>query len=236
MIERTTLTSKVPSEGEMSTQFKWIEEHTDEWLVEHEAEVIEEAKLLASKAHGNEQIMQSSTDLLSMLEGATAKSSTFAEAQSTVEHLEANSKVDLAKVLSLGQNLVAELAVQANDMDEEEKERAKVLSTTLGKELKELGNGSSRVKKALSATEQTTKSIEQRGSIAAESAEGNRVYGSQLKHLHQEGQQIIANVHTPEEAIVALRENPEFLHEVQELALDYIVRPPRMIQIYHSEF
>ena len=79
--ERSTLQTFVPSETQVSTQFEWVEENIDDWLAEHEDQVVEEAKLLANRAQGNEELMQSSTNLLSMLESATQRSSTFSDAQ-----------------------------------------------------------------------------------------------------------------------------------------------------------
>lgn len=49
-------------------------------------------------------------------------------------------------------------------------------------------------------------------------------YGAQLQHIQLEGEKIVAEVSSPEEAIAALRTNPEFIREVEELALNYIVR------------
>jgi hypothetical protein len=49
-------------------------------------------------------------------------------------------------------------------------------------------------------------------------------YGLQLAHLHHEGERIIADISTPEEALAALKKNPAFVQEVQLLALNYIVR------------
>lgn len=79
--ERSTLQPFVPSESTVATQFEWVEENVDEWLVAHESEVLEEAKALHAKAQGNEQLMQSSSHLFEMLETATKQSSTYAEAQ-----------------------------------------------------------------------------------------------------------------------------------------------------------
>eukprot|EP01047_Picozoa_sp_COSAG01_P013240 COSAG01_NODE_616_length_14815_cov_8.518076_11_plen_221_part_00 len=86
----------------------------------------------------------------------------------------------MSQVVSLGHSLVADLALQASQMDAKEREQARADATKVGAELRTLADGSDGIQKALHQGEMHYADKSQELGSAAEAAESSRMYASPI--------------------------------------------------------
>ena len=204
-----------------------MEQEIDDWLAEHQDEVLAEAKVLALKAQENEELMGRSEALAAMAEGAIEKTAAFEEAKRTAESLEANQRVNVGDMLAIGSKLASELAVTATTMDEKERDAVLGDATKVLSEVGGLAEGSEAIQKLVKEGEKVYDEHAGELEEAEDAVLADKTYGAQISHLKTEGERIAADIATrsittPEEALALLQENEKFVDELTDLALRYI--------------
>ena len=224
VMKRDVLQPFMPSETMVESQFEWVESEVDEWLTEHQDEVLEEATILAKRAQENEELMGHGEALAAMAETAVAKTAAFEEASAVVDNLQANQKINVADMLALGTKLVSEVAANASTMEESERQAALTSATKVFDEATLLAEESAGIQKLRAGG---VAIYDEHSGELEEQIGGAQAADAQLTKIMTEGERIAAEIATreittPEEALALLNENAAFVDELTELALKYI--------------
>jgi len=224
VMKRDVLQPFMPSETMVESQFEWVESEVDEWLTEHQDEVLEEATILAKRAQENEELMGHGEALAAMAETAVAKTAAFEEASAVVDNLQANQKINVADMLALGTKLVSEVAANASTMEESERQAALTSATKVFDEATLLAEESAGIQKLRAGG---VAIYDEHSGELEEQIGGAQAADAQLTKIMTEGERIAAEIATreittSEEALALLNENAAFVDELTELALKYI--------------